>query len=438
MDDTLTWQTIRLEAVAPRMSETIDPRLLGDRVVEHYSIPSLEKTGKPEAVLAAHIRSGKQLLRGGEVMVSRLNPRKARVIAVPTVRDVALASGEFVILAPLGIEPRFLTYVLLNEEVRQYLDSRVQSVTRSHQRVRPEVIMTMQVRVPGPSEQRAVAAFLDRETARVDDLVGQQEQLLERLAEYRTALIANTVTRGLPPEAAIAAGLDPHPHYRDSGVEWLGRIPEHWEARELGRMGSFFKGKGGTKKDAIEGGVPCIRYGDLFSYEYHIRSSRAGIPKEKTSDYRLIEQGDVLFAGSSVAPKRIGKSAVNLIAGTVYCGGDVIVFRPLVDTDARFMGYAAHSHPSASQKLTMSRVVTVAHIYGAQLQHMVLPIPPLEEQRAIATFLDRRMTKLDELVSQVEGAVERLLEYRSALITHAVTGKMDVRGSVAHAGAGGR
>ena len=89
--------------------------------------------------------------------------------------------------------------------------------------------------LPPLEEQRTIAAFLDRETARVDNLVGQQEQLLERLAEYRTALIANTVTQGLPPEAAMAAGLDPYPDHHESGVGWLGRIPEHWKMERLNR-----------------------------------------------------------------------------------------------------------------------------------------------------------------------------------------------------------
>ena len=96
--------------------------------------------------------------------------------------------------------------------------------------------------LPPLDEQRAIAAYLDRETERIDALVAKKRLLIERLDEYRTALITRTVTRGLPPEAARAAGLDPSPRLKPSGVEWLGEVPEHWEVsstqvvRRFGRI----------------------------------------------------------------------------------------------------------------------------------------------------------------------------------------------------------
>ena len=92
-----------------------------------------------------------------------------------------------------------------------------------------------QIRIPTPplSEQRAIAAFLDRETEKIDTLVAKKRTLIERLKEERTALITHTVTRGLPPEAACAAGLEPHPKLKSSGVEWLGDMPEHWSSKRL-------------------------------------------------------------------------------------------------------------------------------------------------------------------------------------------------------------
>ena len=137
-----------------------------------------------------------------------------------------------------------------------------------------------------------------------------------------------------------------------------------------------------------------------------------------------------MFAGSGETIDEIGKSAVNLIEGRAYCGGDVIVFRPAVEADATYLGYSAGCQPSVYQKTCMGRGVTVMHIYSRELKQMLIPLPPLEEQRAIAAFLDRRLEQLDDLSSRVEVATERLEEYRAALITAAVTGKIDVRGDV--------
>lgn len=214
----------------------------------------------------------------------------------------------------------------------------------------------------------------------------------------------------------------PYPRYRDSGAEWLGNIPDHWEIKRLGRFGSFFKGGGGTKEDETDDGVPCVRYGDLYTqHEYLIRHTRAHIAKDATANYRELEYGDVLFAGSGETIDEIGKSAVNLIESPAYCGGDVIVLRPAVKADATYMGYAADCQPSVYQKACMGRGVTVMHIYSRELKQMLIPQPPLDEQRSIAEFLDRETGKVDQLVDKKRFLIERLEEYRQALITRTVT-----------------
>ena len=104
-----------------------------------------------------------------------------------------------------------------------------------------------QIALPPLDEQRAIAAFLDRETERIDALVEKKRRLIERLQEYRTALITRTVTRGLPPEAARAAGLDPSPRLKPSGVEWLGDVPEHWEVTRISAAARNGKGSFQTR-----------------------------------------------------------------------------------------------------------------------------------------------------------------------------------------------
>ena len=213
-----------------------------------------------------------------------------------------------------------------------------------------------------------------------------------------------------------------YPRYRDSGVEWLGDVPEHWDLKQLGLIGSLFKGSGGTKEDEVEDGVPCVRYGDIYTqHQYFIRETRADISEQSAAKYTPIRYGDLLFAGSGETIEEIGKSAVNLIDGTAYCGGDVIVFRPSIEADATFLGYAADCSTSIYQKGCMGRGVTVMHIYSQELRQLLLPLPPLDEQRAIAAYLDRETERIDALVAKKRLLIERLEEYRSALITRTVT-----------------
>ena len=210
--------------------------------------------------------------------------------------------------------------------------------------------------------------------------------------------------------------------YKPSGVDFLGDIPEHWKLLKLGRMGSFFKGGGGTKQDETAGGVSCVRYGDLYTHhQFFIKHTRSGIAESSTHNYRPLRYGDVLFAGSGETTEEIGKSAVNLIEGRAFVGGDVIVLRPSVEVDPRFLGYATDCHSAVYQKACMGRGVTVMHIYSNALKDLLIPVPPIDEQRVIADYLDVATARIDTLISKKRRLIELLTEKRTALITQTVT-----------------
>ena len=195
----------------------------------------------------------------------------------------------------------------------------------------------------------------------------------------------------------------------------------------MGRIGRFFKGGGGTKEDESETGSPCIRYGDLYTdHDYHIRDSRSKIPKDVVSRYTPIHHGDVLFAGSGETIDDIGKSAVNLIQDSAYCGGDVIILRPRIEIDPAFLGYATACRTARIQKARMGRGITVMHIYKDDLKNLAIPLPPLNEQLAIVGFLALMSHHIDRIL-QIEQHISLLEEYRERLIADVVTGRYDVR-----------
>ena len=222
--------------------------------------------------------------------------------------------------------------------------------------------------------------------------------------------------------------LKPYPAYKDSGVEWLGEVPQHWEVRTLAQIGKLSKGGGGNKDDEVSAGVPCVRYGDLYTtHDYFIRKSRSFVSKEKAFEYTATKLGDVLFAGSGETIDEIGKSAVNLMQAEACCGGDVIVFRPARQVEARYLGYATDCRPAAIQKATMGRGITVMHIYGTRLKQLTLPLPPLSEQTAIARFLDHADRRILHYIRARQKLIARLEEQKQAIIHQAVTGQIDVR-----------
>jgi type I restriction enzyme S subunit len=213
-----------------------------------------------------------------------------------------------------------------------------------------------------------------------------------------------------------------YPKYKDSGVEWLGEVPEHWDVRRLRQIGPLLKGSGGSKDDIVESGVPCIRYGDLYTtHAYFIRQARTHVSEERSADYFPIQKGDVLFAASGEDLAEIGRSAVTLIDDRVCCGGDLVILRPRMTVVPRFMGYACDCWVSKAQKASMGRGTTVKHIYPDELKRLLIALPPVPEQTAIATFLDRETAKIDALIAEQQRLIELLQEKRQAVISHAVT-----------------
>ncbi len=213
-----------------------------------------------------------------------------------------------------------------------------------------------------------------------------------------------------------------------SDVEWLGQVPAHWEVTRLGRFGKFLKGNGGTKDDEASSGIPCVRYGDLYTtHEFVVLQARSFVSKEKVKDYTSIRFGDVLFAASGETIDEIGKSAANLIPSEACCGGDVIIFRPSREVDARYIGYATDCLPSRIQKATMGRGITVMHVYGHQLKRLSLALPPFPEQTAIVRFLDYCDRRIRHYIRTKEKLIALLEEYKQTIIHQAVTGQVDVR-----------
>ena len=218
----------------------------------------------------------------------------------------------------------------------------------------------------------------------------------------------------------------PHAAHKHSGIPWLGDVPEHWEVVQLGRIGVFSKGSGGTKDDEVPNGIPCVRYGDLYTtHRYFINQTRSYISPARATAYTPIDRGDVLFPTSGETIEEIGKSAVSLMHTPVVCGGDLIIFRPKIPVEPKFMGYALDSPPAQTQKSLMGRGITIMHIYSSQLKYLWLAIPPPDEQRAIVRYLDHVDDRIRRYVAAKEKLIALLEEERQAVIHRAVTRGLD-------------
>ena len=197
----------------------------------------------------------------------------------------------------------------------------------------------------------------------------------------------------------------------------IGPIPEDWSVSTLGKIGLFFKGKGIKKDDVQSDGIPCIRYGELYTkYDNIITSFHSYITEEVANASNLIKDGDILFAGSGETREEIGKCAALLYSERVYAGGDIVILRPF-NYDSTFLGYLLNAPIVARQKSIKGQGDAVVHIYPSGLSSVKIPVPPKPEQQAIATALrdvDTLISKLDKLIAKKkaikQGAMQRLLK----------------------------
>jgi restriction endonuclease S subunit len=286
------------------------------------------------------------------------------------------------------------------------------------------------IRIPAPplQEQQAIVNFLDRKTAEIDALVAKKRALIEKLKEKRFALISRAVTRGLPLEAARVAGPDSP---SDVG-------PEHWRCSRLKHVCRFVGG--GTpdteKPEFWDGNIPWVSPKDMKSFEIFDTADHITAAGLRTSATQLIEPGAVLLVVRSGILRHSVPVAINRVAVTLNQD-----MRALITSDEIVPRYLARFIEGNQQQLLhvwSKEGATVESLESNWVANTQLRIPPKEIQRAIADFLDRETAKIDSLVAKVEQAIERLQEYRTALITAAVTGKIDVRAESGRSGLGGQ
>jgi type I restriction enzyme S subunit len=295
------------------------------------------------------------------------------------------------------------------------------------------------VPLPPVSEQTAITGFLDRQTAKIDTLVAKKRTLIERLKEERVALISRSVTRGLPPDAARAARYDPHPQLKSSGVDWLGEVPSTWTVTRiwLERVRGSLELQDGnhgelhpTADDYVPEGIPFVRANDIVRGQVDFGACKF-IERQLAESLRIgfALEGDVLLTHKGTIG-RVGIVQPNPYP-YVMLTPQVTYYRAHTGIVNRFLFWAFQGAYWQDQMLLVAGFgSTRAYVGLLDQKRLTVILPPIADQIAIAEYLDAEVSKLDTLLAKVEAAVERSLEYRTALVTAAVTGRVDVRGDV--------
>ena len=307
----------------------------------------------------------------------------------------------------------FLFRCLQAKPVRVQLELAANGVTRFG--IPKSEIGTMRLPVPPLPQQRAIADYLDHETARLDALVAAKERVLGLLAEKRRALITNAVTCGLNPNAPL----------RESGIPWLGEIPAHWETRRLKFLSpQITVGIVVTPAKYYEmAGVPCLR--SLNVRERGLSDADLVFISEESN---LLHSKSIIHVGDLVAV-RSGQPGTTAVVDQRFDGAnciDLIIIRRSHCINSEFLAHFLNSDPAKMQFLSGSGGAIQQHFNIETATRLVLPLPSLEEQRDIAAAISEATAKVDALSTATERTIVLLRERRSALIAAAVTGHLDI------------
>jgi len=274
--------------------------------------------------------------------------------------------------------------------------------------------------VPPLPEQKAIAAFLDRETARIDALIAKKQRQIELLQEKRSALISQAVTKGLSPEAPM----------KDSGIEWLGEIPAHWQANRLRFLVSEPLKYGANQSAELDDpALPrYIRITDVDDNGRLRDDTFKSLPEDFAHPY-LLKDGDLLLARSGAT---VGKSFYYEPSwGRAAYAGYLIRARfDPARMVPRFVNYFTNSQQYWQWLGSSFIQATIQNVNAEKYANLVVPVPPVEEQAQIVSYLDGMWKHLNDLLEKVSASIGQLVEYRTALISAAVMGKIDVRGEV--------
>lgn len=404
------WSSIRLGSIFKERKEKVSDKIFAPLSVTKRGIV-------PQLATAAKTNDGdnRKGVRKGDFVINSRSDRKGSSGLAYQDGSVSLIN---IVLKPRDIQPKFSEYLLKSycfiEEFYRFGHGIVDDLWTT----RYAEMKGMIIPLPPKQEQTAIAQFLDKKTTEIQHLITLKEKTIALLEERRKALINRAVTRG----------LDPKVKRKDSGIEWLGEIPAHWEVMPLRYLGRLQNGIS-QGADYFGAGYPFVNYGDVYNNQV-VPVKVKGLARSTNTDRKVysVKKGDIFFTRTSETIDEIAFSSicVQTIEDAVF-SGFLIRVRPFKNNlNELFSKYYFRSNLHRPFFVKEMNLVTRASLSQDLLKRLPVLIPPIEEQENIGKYLDQKTTELDQAIAQAQKEIALSKEYQQNLISEAVTGKIRI------------
>lgn len=426
------WKIERLKYATNLNPEVLSENTHPDYLIEYVDISNVNALGEILEVQEYRFEDApsraRRVVRQGDTIISTVRTYLKAIAFLENPSENLIVSTGFAVLRPKpNLHPKFLAYVV---QAVEFIDTVVANSTGvSYPAIAPSRLGDLPIWFPvSIDEQRAIAAFLDRQTAKIDALIAKKRELIAALHEKRSAIISHAVTKGLNPDAPM----------KDSGIEWLGEIPAGWEVVRLKFL--LARIDSGFSPDCIdmpagEGEWGVLKTGCVNGGVFHPEENKT-LPIDVDPLPQLeVNIGDVLMSRANGSLDLIGSVALvdKLPKARLLLSDKTFRFRfRQQNCEPKFFVKVMGSSLGREQiKLAVSGAGGLANnIAKSSIMEMRITLPPVCEQREIIEFLRLETSHIAYLIAKAEATIERLQEYRSALISAAVTGRIDVRGEV--------
>ena len=412
-----SWRMLRIQQCFTEECRVND-RLESFHALKFFAGTIVPKPEKWDAEEVADTYARYRCVSPGTIMINNLNLNfDLKSLRVGLVEEEGIITSAYVAIVPgVGIDPRFANYVLKSWDYRKAFHNMGKGLRLTldwHE------LSKHRIQVPNLYEQQAIADYLDARTAEIDSLVADCEREVGLLREYRKAVISEAVTKGLDPDAPM----------KDSGVEWIGEIPEGWEPNTISGVTSMItNGYVGPTRDLfVDEGVRYLQslhivngVIDFEKHPYYVTGEWSAIHSRS-----ILKEGDVLVVQTGA----IGNCA---FVDESYEGCNchaLIVLRPNESQmSGRFLYYYLSSDIGREKMLLTRTGATHPHLNSTKIKFTHVVVPPLVEQRRLIQYLDAKTAEIDSLIESKQQMAGKLREYRKSLISEAVTGKFKVSG----------